>query len=94
MVQIASAPSPQRKCACGGSEGECAACKEEREAELQRAAQPGSVDAVPPIVYEVLRSPGQPLSPETRTFFEPRFGYKVGKVRIHTDAQPRSRPGR
>ena len=87
MVQIASAPSPQRKCACGGSEGECAACKEEREAELQRAAQPGSVDAVPPIVYEVLRSPGQPLSPETRAFFQPRFGYNVGQVRIHTDAR-------
>jgi len=87
MVQLAAAPSPQRKCACGGSEGECAACKEEREAELQRAAQPGSVDAVPPIVYEVLRSPGQPLSPETRAFFEPRFGYNVGQVRVHTDAR-------
>jgi Domain of unknown function (DUF4157) len=87
MVQIASAPSPRRRCDCGGSEGECGACKEERGAELQHAAQPGSVEAVPPILYEVVRSPGQPLSPETRAFFEPRFGYNVGQVRIHTDAR-------
>ena len=88
-VQIASAPSLQRKCACGGSEGECAACKEEREVELQRAAQPGSVDAVPPIVYEVLRSPGQPLDAATRGFFEPRLGPQSVSVPPHRDSPQR-----
>jgi hypothetical protein len=41
----------------------------------------------PPIVYEVLRSAGQPLDPNTRAFLEPRFGYDFSHVRVHTDAQ-------
>ncbi len=41
--------------------------------------------AAPPIVHEVLRSPGQPLDPATRTFFEPRFGHDFSRVRVHTD---------
>lgn len=43
--------------------------------------------AVPPLVHEVLRSPGQPLDPATRAFMEPRFGYDFGNVRVHTDAR-------
>ncbi len=43
------------------------------------------VDEVPPIVYEVLRSPGQPLDAETREFMEPRFEHDFSKVRVHTD---------
>jgi len=42
---------------------------------------------VPPIVHEVLRSPGQPLAPATRVFMEPRFGHDFSQVRVHTDAQ-------
>jgi hypothetical protein len=42
---------------------------------------------VPPIVHEVLRSPGQPLDPATRGFMEPRFGHNFSQVRIHTDAR-------
>jgi outer membrane protein OmpA-like peptidoglycan-associated protein len=44
-------------------------------------------ESVPPIVYEVLRSPGQPLEPSTRAFFEPRFGHDFSQVRVHTDAK-------
>jgi hypothetical protein len=44
-------------------------------------------EGVPPIVYEVLRSPGQPLDAATRAFFEPRFGYDFSGVRVHTDAK-------
>jgi hypothetical protein len=40
---------------------------------------------VPPIVHEVLRSPGRPLDAGTRAFFEPRLGADLGDVRIHTD---------
>ena len=29
---------------------------------------------------------GQPLPPPTRAFFEPRFGWDLGGVRVHTDA--------
>ncbi len=42
---------------------------------------------VPPIVNEVLHSPGQPLDTATRAFMEPRFGHDFGKVRVHTDAR-------
>ncbi|HSA87019.1 MAG TPA: DUF4157 domain-containing protein, partial [Nitrospira sp.] len=39
----------------------------------------------PPIVHEVLNSPGRPLDPATRAFFEPRFGHDFSQVRVHTD---------
>lgn len=42
---------------------------------------------VPPIVHEVLRSPGQPLDSATREFMEPRFGHDFSRVRVHTDAK-------
>jgi len=41
----------------------------------------------PPIVNEVLRSPGRPLDGDTRAFFGPRFGHNFSQVRVHTDAQ-------
>lgn len=75
----------QRQCACGNhivAGGECAECRKKR---LQRKAanhdEPGTV---PPIVHDVLRSPGQPLDPATRTFMEPRFGHDFSQVRVHT----------
>jgi len=33
------------------------------------------------------RSGGQPLAESERAFFEPRFGFDFGKVRVHTDSQ-------
>lgn len=44
-------------------------------------------NAVPPIVHEVLRSPGQPLDDDTRAFMEPRFGQDFSRVRVHTDTK-------
>ena len=41
--------------------------------------------AAPPIVHEVLGSPGQPLDAATRAFMEPRFGQDFSGVRVHTD---------
>lgn len=40
----------------------------------------------PPIVGEVLRTPGRPLDPHTRSFMEGRFAYDFSPVRVHTDA--------
>ncbi len=78
----------QRKCACGSSsglEGECAQCREKR---LQRrAGNSAELTSVPPIVYEVLRSPGQPLAPQTRACMESRFGHDFSKVRMHNDVK-------
>jgi hypothetical protein len=76
----------QRECSCGGSGsggGECEECKKKT---LQRwAAGLGEPAVAPPIVHEVLRSPGQPLDAATRAFMEPRFGHDFSKVRLHTD---------
>jgi outer membrane protein OmpA-like peptidoglycan-associated protein len=76
----------QRKCACGGSpgaDGECSECRKKR---LQRKTQSGgAVAAVPPVVHDVLRSPGQPLDQQARSFLEPRFGHDFSRVRVHTD---------
>ncbi|MCS6883525.1 MAG: DUF4157 domain-containing protein [Oscillochloridaceae bacterium] len=88
----AAEPAPrsllQRKCACGGTpgfDGECATCRAKR---LQRRATEGAgPSGVPPIVHEVLRSPGQPLDAETRSFMEPRFGHDFSRVRVHTGAR-------
>ena len=43
---------------------------------------------VPPIVHEVLCSPGQPLDAATRTHMEPRFGHDFSHVRVHAAASP------
>jgi hypothetical protein len=40
-----------------------------------------------PIVQEVIRSPGQPLSTANRAFFEPRFTHEFRNVRVHKDAR-------
>jgi Domain of unknown function (DUF4157) len=40
---------------------------------------------MPSIVREVLSTPGQPLDPSTRAYFEPRFAYDFSRVRVHTD---------
>jgi len=91
----------QRKCACGQHTGggACADCGKKK----QEAAQSGGgtlqrrtagidtsahgASSVPPIVHDVLRSPGQPLDTAARSFFEPRFDYDFSHVRVHTDAR-------
>lgn len=79
----------QRKCACGGSGGkDCTECQQDREQTLQRAAkQPVAAGTAPPIVHDVLRSPGQPLSRSVRAAVEPAFGRNFGHVRLHTDSR-------
>ncbi|MGE5416095.1 MAG: DUF4157 domain-containing protein [Acidobacteriota bacterium] len=39
---------------------------------------------IPPIVHEVLSSPGIPLDPATRAYMEPRFGHDFSRVRVHS----------
>ncbi len=92
MPKATVRPAPigllQRRCACGGTpgpDGECAGCKARRLG-LQRRATTSSA-VVPPIVREVLRSPGQPLDAATRAFMEPRFGHDFSQVRVHSDTR-------
>ncbi len=80
----------QRKCACGRhtiAGGECAGCRAKRLGLQRQAVTQTEPATAPPIVHEVLRSPGQPLDTETRTFMEPRFGHDFSQVRAHTDAK-------
>jgi hypothetical protein len=69
----------------------CKACEDES---LRRAPVPGATStqagvaaSAPPIVHDVLRSPGQPLDADTRAFMEPRFGRDFGRVRVHTESR-------
>lgn len=41
----------------------------------------------PPIVHEVLRSPGRQLDDSTRAALEPQFGHDFGRIRVHTDSK-------
>src|SRR5215213_8121459 len=66
------------------------AAKKESGEHLQAApiqARDAGGMSAPPIVDEVMRSPGQPLDPPTRAFMEPRFGHDFSRVRVHTDAR-------
>ncbi len=68
----------------------CAACEEEEEKiQVQRKESPAASQpaVVPSIVGQVLNSTGQPLDAAARTFFEPRFGYDFGGVRVHADSR-------
>lgn len=84
----------QRKCDCGQhtiAGGQCDECGKNKHT-LQRAARnserenPNS-SGVPPIVHDVLNSPGQRLDAATRAFMEPRFGYDFSRVRVHTGTE-------
>jgi hypothetical protein len=82
----------QRKCECGKNTaggGQCGTCGR-KDKLLQRRADAdaqGFGAEAPPIVHEVLRSPGSPLDTQTRSFMEPRFGHDFSRVRVHTDAK-------
>jgi hypothetical protein len=88
QVMRMTEPQLQRTCACGG---ECPKCQTEKVAQGHERLQTkriGSGDmaqtAVPPIVHEGLRSPGQPLDATTRELMEARFGHDFSRVRVHT----------
>ena len=54
---------------------------------LQRRAKGAAPGTVPPIVQQVLRSPGEPLHHAARAFVEPHFAHDFGHVRVHTSAR-------
>ena len=70
----------------------CTTCEKEDKKVLQKTERTGNGPgapqlAAPPIVHEVLGSPGQRLDTKTRTFMESRFGYDFSSVRVHNDAK-------
>jgi outer membrane biosynthesis protein TonB len=85
----------QRKCACGGGSGSACACdhktaEDEPGESLHRVPISGaavSAGAAPPVVHEVLRSPGTSLPAATRDAMGSRFGHDFGAVRVHADTR-------
>ncbi len=80
----------RRKDACRAShvDGEYEKGSERMGGVLERAtSSASSASVVPRIVHDVLREPGQPLSPEARALMEPHFRHDFSRVRVHTDAQ-------
>ncbi|HPZ42598.1 MAG TPA: DUF4157 domain-containing protein [Bacillota bacterium] len=45
------------------------------------------IEVLPPVLQEVLLSPGQPIDPITLGLMEERFGKSLSHVRVHTDAK-------
>jgi Domain of unknown function (DUF4157) len=67
-----------------GVDTECRTCRTNWLA-MQRQATSGSTETVlPPIINDMLGSPGQPLDAATRAFMEPRFGHDFSQVRVHS----------
>lgn len=96
--------SLQRKCDWGNHTvggGECESCRKTDEGGLQRAAIGSpSVGDVPPIVHEVLRSPGQPLDAATRNMMESGFNHdftgvqsRLTETRVASSGLSVNRPG-
>ena len=77
----------QRKCDCGSSVTSGSECEECKKKKLQRRAFGAAPKTAPPIVHEVLGSPGSALDRSTCLFFEQRLGHDFSKVRVHTDAR-------
>lgn len=62
----------------------CDKCRKKKQLLQRSSGEQYGPSAVPPIVHDVLNSPGQPLDSETRAFFEPRFGDDFGKMLVHS----------
>jgi hypothetical protein len=103
--QVSSDPAPaymlvpsrllQRKCAWGGhASGECEECRKKRLQHKSWNSKLGtrSGSSVPPIVDEILRSPGQPLHSATRAFMELRFGHNFSRTPV-LSMKPQSHSG-
>ncbi|HJV61279.1 MAG TPA: DUF4157 domain-containing protein [Albitalea sp.] len=70
----------------GGQSAGVAGGRPVRLSRLASDAASGAGEGVPPVVHEVLRSPGQALESGTRHFMESRFGRDFSGVRVHADA--------
>jgi hypothetical protein len=76
----------QRKCASCDTHtiaGDiCDDCKDTQGVLRRKSPNTSEQSGVPPIVYEVVNSSGQPLDKTTRDFFEPRFEHDFSHVPV------------
>ncbi len=79
-----------RQCAsCSGGGKPCAACAQEEDAALlfrkEAPGGQGATSSAASTAAKAVQTGGMPLSPDTRAYFEPRFGADLGHVRLHAD---------
>jgi hypothetical protein len=80
----------QRKCACGShtiAGDKCDECENKQGLIQRKSLKNSEQPQVPPIVYEVLNSAGEPLNKKTRDFFESRFAHNFSSVPISSTSQ-------
>jgi hypothetical protein len=80
-------PAPAMTSALPQVSRKCAECEQEQLKKKPVAESEVVAGEAPPIVHRVLSSPGQPLDPSSRAYFEPRFGHDFSKVRVHADTE-------
>lgn len=78
--QVVNRPKPARQTVARGAPGRPLV-------QHKAGGETANQAVVPPIVNDVLSSPGQPLDTVTRLYFEHHLGHDLRDVRIHTDAK-------
>jgi hypothetical protein len=81
--EVTHSPAAQHAapCSCGGTCNKC------RGVQRKATSGAGVTGNLPPEVNDVLRSPGQPLDPQTGAAMSSRFGRDFSHVQVHTDAR-------
>ena len=77
----------RRRCECGhhtGGGDRCDACRDKSLTLRRRSTGSASPPTAPPIVDDVLQSPGQPLEHQSRAEFESLFGRDFSQIRVHS----------
>jgi hypothetical protein len=98
VASLAHAPGAvQRKCAaCAANEEtgvqrKCEDCEAQENETVRRRATDGITPRAPPggaaTAAAAVASGGAPLSPDVRSYFEPRFGRDLSDVRVHTHSR-------
>ncbi len=57
-----------------------------------KRANDHELETVPPVVHEVLRSPGQSFDAQERRILEPRFEHNFGQIKIHAQTNNNFQP--
>lgn len=90
QIMVAQTEIPIQSSRAGASnflQRKCKKCRRKEKLSLRRAAVRDISGTAPSVVYEVIQSPGLPLIPKTREFFEQRFGFDFSRVRVHKDSK-------
>jgi hypothetical protein len=75
-------------CSCAAGGDKCEECQQKQHATVARKAEDShDMNDAPPLVANVLCSPGQPLALSARNSLEGNFGHDLSGVRVHHDVE-------